>query len=336
MVVHEQKPESAWPHRLAVLLCLTTFPLIWLGGLVTTYDAGMAVPDWPGTYGYNLFLYPWTTWLFGPWDLFIEHGHRLLAALAGLVAIALVLSTYWGQSRALVRYSAWGALGLVIFQGMLGGARVLLDERSLAMVHGCVGPSFFAFAAFTAMCSSERWKLGLALESKLTSGLRRLAVTTAVLAWLQLLLGAQLRHVTDSASPATFGLFVQFHVLIAVALFGHVGFLLRRACQLGRGGREHQAMVCFLALLVTAQIALGISTWVVKYGWPVWFADYRFAATYTIQAASLLQSIIVTAHVAIGALILATSVVCAVGSFRFLRSRQPAVAPSATFVGCAS
>ena len=72
------QPESRWPHRLAVLLCCATFPLIWVGGLVTTYDAGMAVPDWPTTYGYNMFSYPLETWLYGPWDLFIEHGHRLL------------------------------------------------------------------------------------------------------------------------------------------------------------------------------------------------------------------------------------------------------------------
>ena len=83
--------RSPWPHRLSIALALVTFPLIWVGGLVTTYDAGMAVPDWPGTYGYNLFRYPWQTWLAGPWDLFIEHGHRLLGATAGLLAIALVV-----------------------------------------------------------------------------------------------------------------------------------------------------------------------------------------------------------------------------------------------------
>src|SRR5688572_15962597 len=82
-----------WPHRLALLSAVVIFPLIWVGGLVTSYDAGMAVPDWPGTYGYNLFLYPWTTWFFGPFDLFIEHGHRLLGALAGMLMIALVAAT---------------------------------------------------------------------------------------------------------------------------------------------------------------------------------------------------------------------------------------------------
>ena len=83
---------SPWPHRAAVLLVCATFPLIWVGGLVTTTQAGMAVPDWPNTYGYNLFLYPWQTWLFGPWDLFIEHGHRLLAESLSRAVVAPAVS----------------------------------------------------------------------------------------------------------------------------------------------------------------------------------------------------------------------------------------------------
>src|SRR2546430_12262581 len=94
-----QQHPTAWPHRLAVALALATFPLIWVGGLVTTYDAGMAVPDWPGTYGYNLLRYPWQTWLAGPWDLFIEHGHRLLGATAGGLSTALVLVVFGSDPR---------------------------------------------------------------------------------------------------------------------------------------------------------------------------------------------------------------------------------------------
>src|SRR6266567_2784898 len=124
-----QPQLSAWPHRLAVALALVTFPVIWVGGLVTTYDAGMAVPDWPGTYGYNLFRYPWQTWLAGPWDLFIEHGHRLLGATAGLLSIALVAVVLLTDRRPWLIASSLGALGLVIAQGVLGGARVLFDER---------------------------------------------------------------------------------------------------------------------------------------------------------------------------------------------------------------
>ena len=83
---------SRLPHRIALLLAAVVFPLIWVGGLVTTTDAGMAVPDWPNTYGYNMFSYPLESWLFGPFDLMVEHGHRLLASLAGVISIALVLS----------------------------------------------------------------------------------------------------------------------------------------------------------------------------------------------------------------------------------------------------
>src|SRR6187399_93386 len=101
--------SSHWPHRLAVALALVTFPLIWVGGLVTTYDAGMAVPDWPGTYGYNLLRYPWQTWIAGPWDLFIEHGHRLLGATAGVLTIGFVIAVFAGDGRLSMRFLAVGA-----------------------------------------------------------------------------------------------------------------------------------------------------------------------------------------------------------------------------------
>ena len=105
---------------------MIVFPLIWVGGLVTTYDAGMAVPDWPGTYGYNMFLYPVETWMFGPFDLFVEHGHRLLGSLAGFVAIILLVVTIRKEPRGWVCWMSLGLLLLVIIQGLLGGMRVLM------------------------------------------------------------------------------------------------------------------------------------------------------------------------------------------------------------------
>ena len=114
------------------------FPLIWVGGLVTTTDAGMAVPDWPNTYGYNMFSYPLESWLYGPFDLMVEHGHRLLASLAGVISIALVWQTYRGEARPWVKNFSVVLLALVIFQGLLGGARVVMDARVVAKIHGCV------------------------------------------------------------------------------------------------------------------------------------------------------------------------------------------------------
>ena len=157
--------ESPWPFRCAVALTLVTFPLIWVGGLVTTYDAGMAVPDWPGTYGYNLFLYPWQTWIAGPWDLLIEHGHRLLGALSGTLTIALVLAVFRWDRRTWMRYFSLGALAAVILQGLLGGLRVLLDDRSLAMIHGCAGPAFLAVCVALCVVTSRTWKQAATREA---------------------------------------------------------------------------------------------------------------------------------------------------------------------------
>src|SRR5688572_14656164 len=157
--------RSPWPHRLAVTLALVTFPLIWVGGLVTTYDAGMAVPAWPGTYGYNLLAYPWTTWIAGPLDLFIEHGHRLLGAATGLISIALTIVVFRSDERPWLRWAAVGAVALVIAQGALGGARVLFDVRLVALIHGCVGPLFFAYLAVLVVATSRWWHKTRPLDS---------------------------------------------------------------------------------------------------------------------------------------------------------------------------
>src|SRR5262245_56180575 len=107
----------------------------------------MAVPDWPNTYGYHLWLYPWQSWLTGPFALFIEHGHRLFASSVGLLAIITLVSAYWCNARPAVKYLAVATLLGVILQGALGGLRVIEDRVQLARLHGCVGPAFFALAA---------------------------------------------------------------------------------------------------------------------------------------------------------------------------------------------
>ncbi len=126
--VRRQELSSPWPKRVAKFLTCLTFPLIWVGGLVTSTKAGMAVPDWPTTYGYNMFLYPWETWLMGPWDVFIEHGHRLLGSLVGLVTIVLVIVVQKLDNRLWMRKLVVFALVAVIAQGVLGGVRVVEND----------------------------------------------------------------------------------------------------------------------------------------------------------------------------------------------------------------
>ncbi|HUE71713.1 MAG TPA: COX15/CtaA family protein, partial [Pirellulaceae bacterium] len=301
---------SPWPFRLAVALALATFPLIWVGGLVTTTDAGMAVPDWPGTYGYNLFLYPWQTWLFGPWDLFIEHGHRLLGAVVGLIAIALVVVVWLCDARLWLRYAALGALALVIFQGVLGGVRVLLDQRLVAMIHGCVAPLFFAYAASLVVFTSRWWR-DAPMPGQDAAG-RRLTHAAWILvgvAYVQFVLGAMLRHPLFDL-PSLFRGAVLLHVIVAIVLLVQAALFhvsaLGSGCLAGRGVRWGSLLA---VLLIAGQLILGGSTWVVKYAWPAWLDSFQFAAAYTVQEQSIGQSLIVTTHVANGALILVALVV---------------------------
>jgi cytochrome c oxidase assembly protein subunit 15 len=312
---------SPWPHRLAVALALVTFPLIWVGGLVTTYDAGMAVPDWPGTYGYNLLLYPWQSWLAAPWDLFIEHGHRLLGSLAGLVAIALVVTVLLTDQRRWLIAASLGALALVIAQGILGGARVLLDERLAALVHGCVGPLFFAYVGALAVSTSRWWNETMPVESPAGQRLLRAAAFAAGLAYVQLVLGAVLRHVPLTASPQVFRAALVLHLLIAGVLTAQIVVAACRAWVC----RAHRGLIVpglLLPLLVAVQIGLGLATYVAKYSWPAWLGEYAFAASYVVQEKSLAQSLIATGHVALGSLILFTAVVLATRCVRFFRGED--------------
>lgn len=295
---------SPWPHRLAVALALVTFPLIWVGGLVTTYDAGMAVPDWPGTYGYNLFRYPWQTWLAGPWDLFIEHGHRLLGASAGVLAIALVAVVWAADRRRWLLWAAFGALAIVIVQGVLGGVRVLFDERQIALVHGCVGPLFFAYLAFLSVATSS-WFAHVA-KSDSANGLRfaRLTWTVLAAAYAQLVLGAILRHVPLASGAGLFRAALWMHLLIAAMLLALAVLSVVRSLSLRAAGYRALGLASVLLLLVGIQLTLGSATYITKYAFPTWLQGYGFAASYVVQEKSLAQSLVATAHVATGSLIL--------------------------------
>ena len=299
--------RGPWPHRLAVALALVSLPLIGVGGLVTTYDAGMAVPDWPGTYGYNLFLYPLSTWWSGPWDLFVEHGHRLLGALAGILTIALVVAIWLGDDRRWMRDASLAALGLVIFQGVLGGMRVLLDERMMALVHGCTGPLFFAFVMCLVEMTSRNWRERELVEPS-PAGRRfaRSAGIAACLSYLQLTVGALLRHIPLDAPPQVFRAALVFHLVFAGILTLLLSIL---AFAVLRGSAAHRPLrmpAIFLSLLVMLQLVLGATTYVMKYSWPAWMDSFGFAAGYVVQERNFAQGLIVTEHVVCGSLILAS------------------------------
>lgn len=310
-VVSDTRPRQL--HRLAVLSVCLVWPLIWVGGLVTTYDAGMAVPDWPGTYGYNLLLYPISTWLSGPFDLFIEHGHRLLGAVVGVVAILMVITAFRREDRGWVCWLTAGILLAVISQGVLGGIRVLLGDRTFAMIHGCFGPVVFSLCCIAAAVTSRTWwdrrrpAKATSTQKPLGNFVLAFAALAVITSYTQLVLGAQLRHVQPLTTPGTFTLIVAIHIVTAFALWllTPILFVLVRRC----GDLTLSRPAGWLIWFVGIQILLGTGTWIVNYGWPGILEFLPFGEGFLVRSKGFTDSIIVTAHVAVGSLILATSAV---------------------------
>ncbi len=309
--VRLQSPSSLWPMRVAKLITFLTFPLIWVGGLVTSTDAGMAVPDWPTTYGYNMFLYPWETWLLGPWDVFIEHGHRLLGSLVGMVTIVHLVVVRKFDERPWMRKLVVCALLAVIAQGVLGGVRVIENEKLLAMVHGCTGPLFFALTVVVLTAFTKFWDDPLEsceavageIHTQLAKPLR-LATITTVLVYVQLVLGASIRHIPVTASTQTFSMLVVFHVIMAVVVTGHIVAVALNLRQSKRLAPKIRRSGKWLLGLVLLQVGLGVGTWVLKYGYPLGFGETSLTANHLVVTYGWWQSHITTAHVATGSLIL--------------------------------
>jgi heme a synthase len=188
-----------WLHRIALLTTIATFPLIFMGGLVTSHQAGMSVPDWPNSYGYNMFLFPPRLWIGG---ILYEHTHRLMGTVVGMCAIALTIIAWRTEERGWSRWLATSVLGAVIFQGILGGMRVVLVKLDLAIVHACVAQAFFCLATFTAIVTSRWWHSTTHTAGQSAAVLRaapaRILVALSILAvltvYLQLIIGATMRH----------------------------------------------------------------------------------------------------------------------------------------------
>ena len=139
----------------AVVAAASVSLLICSGGLVTSHEAGMAVPDWPNTFGYNMFLFPVSRWVGG---VLFEHTHRLIASTVGLLTVILCIALFVIESRRWVKTLGLIAVAAVIVQGILGGLRVTENNAVLGLFHGCLAQSFFALMATIALVTSRFWE----------------------------------------------------------------------------------------------------------------------------------------------------------------------------------
>ena len=186
---NKYNPALFW---FAVANAVVTFLLIGLGGLVTSHEAGMSVPDWPTTYGYNMFVFPLDKWVGG---IFYEHSHRLLASGVGLLTTILAIWLWLKDSRKWIQWLGIAAFLLVIVQGILGGLRVRWQLDWLGVPHGAVAQAFLVLTAFIALFTS-RWWMNSANKKQtvVPRGLCSHVLYVTILIFFQLLIAATMRH----------------------------------------------------------------------------------------------------------------------------------------------
>ncbi|MGH7797605.1 MAG: COX15/CtaA family protein [Candidatus Binatia bacterium] len=282
---------SPWPHRIAVVLVWATFPLLFIGGLVTSQGVGLAVPDWPTTFGYNMFLYPWSKMVGG---IFYEHSHRLVAALVGLLTIALALTFWLREQRVWLRWLGLAALVLVIVQGVLGGLRVVLLEQLLAIVHGATAQIFFALTICLAIFTSTDWQRSLARSINDGGRLWRLCAVTSGFIYLQIVFGAVLRHTGERLDA---------HLAVASLVALHVILIVMRVSKHHAAVAQLNRPTRALFVLLMVQLILGGVSYFAKFT-TIWRVSFDVIVLVT------------TAHLAVGALMLAANVALTLTSYR--------------------
>jgi cytochrome c oxidase assembly protein subunit 15 len=261
-----------------------TFFLVIAGGMVTSTGSALAVPDWPLSFGQ---VFPKMEG-----GVFYEHGHRLIAATVGLLTIILAVWLWRSAEEPLLRIAGWVALGLVCVQGVLGGITVLLKLPAVASVgHACLGQIFFSWMACIAVMANDVIPANAGIHNSMDPGLRRgdvqklrrLALMTTGFVLFQLLFGAIYRHT---------GMMLHMHFLGAVLVFVHVLLLFKRIRKTVARDPWLTTPATLLVGLLFVQVGLGIYAW---------------------QRPNIPNA---TAHVSVGALMLAVSSVISLETFR--------------------
>jgi heme a synthase len=257
------EPNSPrWLHALAVLTVLAALPLLLLGAEVTSRDVGMA-DQAPLRTPWHLLTIDWSEYGLG---FLIEHLHRTAGWLVGLFAIASTAALWWREPRRWVCWVGTAALVTVIVQGLLGIFRVQLNAiagRNLSLIHGCFAQLVFALLVSVALFTSRMWTSSQANENAgiVTRPLRVGSIIVAALVYLQIVLGAVVRHTSSPAGP-------RLHLLAAFVVVAAVAWLCKIAVEQPVRDATLQVFVWVLPLLLALQIVLGIEAWLGKFNEP--------------------------------------------------------------------
>ncbi len=275
------------------MLAAWIFLLIIAGALVTSNDAGLSVPDWPTSFG-SLYKIPR---LVG--GVRFEHTHRMIAQMAGLLTIVLAIWTWRVEKRRWVRYLAITMLGTVIAQGVLGGLTVLFFlPPPISSAHAALGQTFFVLAVAIAVFTGRKWVEEVPqLEiDRQRPTLITLTLLSIFMLYMQLILGAMFRHHGLSWWP---------HVLNAPLVAVILTWTAIRALSLyAKIEAVRRPAILLLALLIT-QLCLGFLAFMTRVAWG------RDAVQPELE-----MVVSTVAHVAVGALLLATAVILAIQVWR--------------------
>ncbi len=277
-----------------VTMGFTVILLAW-GAVVTSIEAGLAVPDWPTSFNSIDPINPVPGWYKIP-PVLAEHGHRVMGMIVGLLTLTLSLWTFFADPRTWMKRLGLLALLLVIVQGVLGGLRVIWISLDMAVVHACVAQLFFATLTSLALFTSQSWVSGEGVlpENEATTRLRRISLITVGVLYGQIILGAILRHPGDGSDPMLAGI----HMLGAGVVFVFIFLTIKAA----RKADPEKAMVAkmahVLAGILTLQIVLGFIAYIVSLKDA---GDLR----------STLQVIMNTSHMVVGALFFSSTVALA-------------------------
>jgi heme o synthase len=282
--------STNWSHRCAILLVIATLALIFIGGLVTSTHSGLSVPDWPLSYGR---LMPRMVG-----GILFEHGHRMVAATVGFFTIVLALVFTFRESRGWIKKAAWGAVGLVIAQGVLGGLTVLLRlPKPISIIHACTAQTFFCLVVALAVWTSSTWNQPpvLRTEPEGKIPLHQVALTLFLAGFIQLILGAVIRHT---------GWGVQLHIIGAgVVVFLSI-WLFRLAWRPDNQEHVFRKLSTLIVGIIFLQIILGLSTY------------FLVGSHFKVTPFPFWATAIVTSHVMTGAAVLGCSLVIALLSYR--------------------
>ena len=286
------KPSSdIWLRRFSKLTVFSTLFLIFAGALVKSHEVGLSVPDWPTTYGKQMFAFPLSDMVGG---IFYEHGHRIIATIVGFFTMIQAIWLGFSHHPDWLKKLGFSALAMVVIQGLFGGITVLLFLPPLvSIIHGILAQTFFIMTIIIAYSMSQERENRV--DNGMVQAIRKGALLMGGLVYIQLILGALMRHTGSGLAipdfPTMGGMWIPtfssemmaninyilfdldldsvskgqviihfIHRLGAVIVTGTIGYFYAKYGETIKANQRSKAVFISIIVIVIIQFSLGVLT----------------------------------------------------------------------------